>query len=395
MKKIPATVTIFLFLIAILVLAQKYCFATSFFTETANTNKLRSIYNGVKDGGPKLRILIVPGHDKDSWGTEYKNVKEADLNYQMATEIYGLLSKEKEYEVIMARDELKYTPELASYFETQKEAISNFRREHRQVLSILNDAKIIENNDKNYHNSVDEGMANKLYGINKWANENKIDLVLHIHFNDTPERKKWGPGEYNGFVVYVPNRQFSNAGPSIELGKSILDRMNTYFAVSDMPSETSGVVEDQKLIALGAMNTLNPAAVLVEYGYIYEPQIINSNVRPLYFKEVALQTVLGINNFFNNYTNADVATLPHKWSGNLKKGVKGSKDVFALQLALTLDGFYPPTGKNKNECSINGNYGSCTSLAVAQFQKDFGLTPVGISVGPKTRAKLNALYYNN
>jgi N-acetylmuramoyl-L-alanine amidase len=298
MKKITLLLTTFFLITLFLNAASNRCFAAVFFASSTNATQMRSDYQNAKKGGDQMRILLVPGHDQEVWGTEYKKVKEADLNYQMAYELYKALSKEKVYDVILARDKFNYAPELALYFETQKAEISAFRKDHKQVLNVLTDAKIIENTSATYHNSVNEETANKLYGLNKWANENKIDLVLHIHFNDTPERKWDKVGPYRGFTIYVPNNQFSNARPSIELGGSILEQMRKYFAISNMKNETNGVIEDQKLIALGAANTLKPAAVLIEYGYIYRPQIISAKTRPALFKKMAKQTVTGIVNFF-------------------------------------------------------------------------------------------------
>jgi len=394
MKKIYLVATTFLLLATLLALAPDACFAASYLNDSITAQQLRSKYDTAKYGGTKVKILIVPGHDQSNWGTQYKDLKEADLNYQSALELYKLLSKQKEFEVIMARDALKYRTEIASYLETKREEIKNFISEHRQAMDVMLFANVVKSNDEVFHNQANSETINTLYGINKWSNENGVDLIIHLHSNDTPERKYNRAGKYNGFVVYVPDNQFSNGKASIELGGSIFNQISNYFGISNMPKESGGVVEDQKLIALGALNTLKPAAVLIEYGYIYEPQITRSWVRSVYLKEMATQTALGIENFFKSSDKTDLATLPYKWTSDFKKGAKGYRDVFALQLALTAEGFYPPKGKTKNDCPINGNYGSCTSTAIASFQKSFGLKANGTSVDKNTRAKLNALYYN-
>ena len=64
-------------------------------------------------------------------------------------------------------------------------------------------------------------------------------------------------------------------------------------------------------------------------------------------------------------------------------GTKGS-DVTLLQAFLAEDQSVYPEGK------ITGYFGRLTSAAVKRFQKKHGIDQVGI-VGPKTRAKLNAL----
>jgi len=40
-------------------------------------------------------------------------------------------------------------------------------------------------------------------------------------------------------------------------------------AVSNISGENRGIIEDQKLIAIGAYNTLDPAVLFMEYGYIH------------------------------------------------------------------------------------------------------------------------------
>jgi N-acetylmuramoyl-L-alanine amidase len=394
MKKNYLIAAMFLSLSALSVLMPRNCFAVSYLNDSITAQQLRSKYDTAKYGGNKVKILIVPGHDKSNWGTQYKDLREADLNYQSASELYKILSAQKEFEVIMVRDELNYSAEIAAYLSSKKEEIKNFISEHRVAMDTMLFASVIKSNDNVYHNQANSETINTLYGINKWSNENEIDLVVHLHSNDTPRKSYSVPGEYNGFVVYVPDNQFSNGKASIAIGGAIFNQISKYFGISNMPKESGGVVEDQKLIALGALNTLKPAAVLIEYGYIYESQVIRSWLRPVYIKEMATQTALGIKNFFESSDETDLATFPYKWTSDFKKGAKGYRDVFALQLALTTEGLYPPKGKTKNDCPINGNYGGCTSTAVASFQKSFGLKQNGAYVGKSTRAKLNALYYN-
>ena len=64
------------------------------------------------------------------------------------------------------------------------------------------------------HLAVSEDIALRLYGFNKWANENKIDAIIHIHFNDYPRPTKWTIGKYKGFVIYIPDGQFANSKES-------------------------------------------------------------------------------------------------------------------------------------------------------------------------------------
>lgn len=365
-----------------------------FFIDSITEGRLKSDYITAKNGGGKIKILIVPGHDDDFWGTEFRGLKEADLNLELAENLANFLKQEKEFEVILARDKNGYNVALSSYFSQNKKEIENFIRKNVETTNSYIESGLVKKYKGAPHNVASEAVAFRLYGINKWADENKVDIVVHIHFNDDPERTYYGFGKYTGFAVYVPEKQFSNAKGSMALAKPIFNQLQKYLAVSDLPKEKNGIVEDQKLIAIGAYNTLDAAGLLIEYGYIYEPQFVNPQVRPLAIKELAFQTYSGIKKFFKGEdASVDVsANLPYIWKSDLEKGVKGSKEVFALQIALILKNVYPPENFSKNDCPLNGNFGDCTAMAVKEFQKENGIEPASGFVGPLTRKKLNELY---
>lgn len=343
----------------------------------------------------EIKILITPGHDEKSGGTRFGKIKEASLNAKLGEKIYNLFKKEKGFKVYLVRGKDGYFPGFLSYFNEQKKDIERFKSAHQRMMGYYISKGLMKDEEPIIHNSAPADAANKLYGINKWANENGIDLVLHVHFNDYPRRNLRERGKYSGFSIYVPERQFSNSEKSIAIAKSVFERLKKYFAVSDMPKEKTGVVEDQKLIAIGSYNTLDAAALLIEYGYIYERRLASPAVRNLVLQRMAEQTFLGIRNFFqkkagNSEKEADKPI--HEWKRNLRRGMNGSTEVFFLQTALAEKGFYPPEGRSKNSCPINGNFGPCTLRAVKDFQKFYGIEPATGRVGPLTRAKLNEIY---
>jgi len=366
-----------------------------FFIDSTTEKHLKDAYADAKKGGEKIKILIVPGHDNDSWGTEFKNIKEADLNLEAAENLAGFLRQKNEFEVILTRDKNGYNSELSSYFSKNQKEIEKFVQKNVETMNSYIQSGFVEKYTKGVsHNTAPEEVVSRLYGINKWANENKIDIVIHIHFNDDPERNYYGFGQYAGFAVYVPEKQFSNAKGSRALAKPIFAQLQKYFPVSDLPKEKNGIVEDQKLIAVGAYNTLDAAGLLIEYGYIYESQFVNSEIRPLIIKELAFQTYSGIMNFFEGEAgnNRTSAILPYFWKDDLAKGMKNSKEVLALQTALILRNFYPPKNFSKNDCPISGNFGECTFSALKEFQKEYSIEPANGFFGPMTRKKLNELY---
>lgn len=107
-----------------------------------------------------------------------------------------------------------------------------------------------------------------------------------------------------------------------------------------------------------------------------------------------LLTFIGV-----SFAHADTSVCSYSWNKNLKIGSTGS-DVLDLQRFLNSDpdttiALSGPGSKGKETSS----YGSMTAKAIAKFQMKYAadiLSPAGItkgtgSVGPATRAKLNAL----
>lgn len=78
-------------------------------------------------------------------------------------------------------------------------------------------------------------------------------------------------------------------------------------------------------------------------------------------------------------------TFTHDFQINLKMGDSGA-EVVALQKALMLDGVFPIT------VPTTGYFGQITKNSVVSFQVKYGITPQSGFCGPKTRAKLNALF---
>jgi hypothetical protein len=168
-------------------------------------------------------------------------------------------------------------------------------------------------------------VALRLYGINKWENENNVDIAIHVHINDNPRRNPTGPGIYSGFTMYVPEKEYTNSPTTKAVAETIFKRLAKYNPVSDLPIEDNGIVEEGDLIAIGAHNTANAASMLIEYGYIYEPQFQDKTVRLETLKDMAFQTYLGLQDFFGSGNDVsfayDTLMLPHAWKGNLSREI--------------------------------------------------------------------------
>jgi N-acetylmuramoyl-L-alanine amidase len=351
-----------------------------------------------------LKILIVPGHDNQDSGTEFRDIREADLNLLLAKHLKEFLEQDPQIETIVTRNLVtgEYDPAFAKYFEEEADLITAFITRMKGLMrGALRSGEVTEKTDGVGHNNAQSRVVKKLYGINKWANENGVDIVLHIHFNDYGGRRYNSFGEYEGFSIYIPEGQFSGSRASKSVAVAVFYKLAKSFGISTLRGEDRGVVEDQELIAVGANGSLDAAALLIEYGYIYEPQFVRQGIRDSMMRELAYQTYLGVEDYFGeDRGEASTTLLPYEWKNILKKGMKGSRDTISLQAALRAEGLFPPLGKTAPDCPLNGNFGACTETAVRAFQEKYVediLKPAGLTagngiLGPKTMAKLNVLY---
>jgi N-acetylmuramoyl-L-alanine amidase len=365
-----------------------------FFAESITVSDLRSTYRQSVSPVPPLpgtdkrvRILIVPGHEPEFGGTAFGGINERDFVVDIANALSRILQNSSRYTVIVSRSKAEWNTTLATYFSKYWEDIKMFRSvQEAEMRKLLASGSILPTADQVEHNSAPNDVALRLYGMNRWANENDIDITLHLHINDHAGRRWNKKGVYDGFVLYVPDRQYSNARASRVLGEAIALRLNAYHATSTLPKESGG---DQTLIALGSGNTADAASVLIEYGYIFEPQFQSASIRSLVVEDYAYQTYLGLQDFFQDPVFPTVGSIafPRDWNtAEVAKGMTTS-DIYALQAELHHLGFYPPPGKTFSECPLSGSYGICTAAGMKAYQVSRGISPLGV-FGPETRAQL-------
>jgi N-acetylmuramoyl-L-alanine amidase len=190
----------------------------------------------------QIKILIVPGHDDETWGAQYGNIKESDMNLNLSTRIYNSLKKDKRFDVHITRNTKGYTKEFADYFKNNADTISLFKENAKiKTQEKVKNGSFIEKENPP-HNNASEDTAIKLYGINKWANENKIDAVIHVHFNDYPRANKWKSGIHKGFVIYMPEEQMVNSKESVNLAKKIFAQLHKKYTTSTYEEEKGGLI---------------------------------------------------------------------------------------------------------------------------------------------------------
>ncbi len=374
--------------------------ASVFFTQSVKVTDLREAFDTASSTKKKLSVLIVPGHEPYFGGAEYRDIKERNLNADLALALAQYLVEDGHFEVSMTRGKDGWNPDLQNYFTMNGEDIEAFTRAKKEEMArLVGEGKIIRVSDAVPHNDAPSDVALRLFGINKWANDHNMDIIIHIHFNDNYPRGANVPGEHNGFAIYTPEHQYSNSQAANEIAQYVFERLSRMFPISSLPAEDKGIVEEQDLIALGSYNSVDGASILVEYGYIYEPQFKVSSVRDLMIKELAFQTYLGLTDFFGETSPLvgphESILLPYEGSSVVQNTVSANRDVLAFQAALMDKGFYPPRDSTKNDCPLSGIFGPCTRTALATFQREFDIKGETGAIGAKTRAQLRALFQPN
>ncbi len=369
--------------------------AATFFVTSITSRQIQDTYRGLATTSPatrnRVRILIVPGHQPDRGGAEFRDITERDIVVDIADELAELLRENPHFDVMVSRNRDTWHPALTTFFTAKSDEIDTYAARQKELMSrFVSEGSILLSEDPIYHVTASPWAAHQLYGINLWASNTHTEITLHLHLNDAPDRRAGQAGKYRGFTVYVPEHQYSNAEASRAVGEAIARRLNAYHATSTMPKEAVGVVEDQELIAVGSNNSADNAALLIEYGYLYEPQFLTDDTRASAVRDYAYATYLGLQDFFNDPVSNPFGTpvFPYDWSTvEVQAGEKGV-GIYALQSALHYLGFYPVSPDTLASCPVTGSVGPCTLSALKAYQRARGLAPTG-SLGPGTRARLN------
>lgn len=373
-------------------LAGVMAFAPSAHAASITADALRDAYDDRSAKDP-VRILIVPGHEPGYGGAVFRGVYEREIVTDIAEELEDLLAGDAGVEVIVTRDDASWSPAFKKYFDRNSKKIESFVKKAKKDMAKKQKGKkhaaASVPGTHVEHAAAPQDVALRLYGINKWANENKIDLVLNLHINDTTDHGPDTPGSNSGFAIYIPDTIYGNSRASRPVASAIAARLSQFSATSTLRIENQGVVPDRELIAVGAYNTLKVPTALIEYGYITESKMLAPELRTTLAKDYAYQTYLGLRDFFKDPVSAKYATkaLPRTFASDIPLGTT-SPDAYALQAALTVLGFYPPRESNLVACPISGTMNECTQVALRAFQKSRGLAETGM-LDAQTRHALN------
>lgn len=372
---------------------------TTSFEETVRVDDLSERYAEAAAGGAKVRILIMPGHEPGYGGAQFQGFYEREFAVDIAERLAKELRTDPNLDVLVARGDQGWNDDFERYFDTQERKIRKFVDEHKKAMEKLERrGRLEENEDQAAHNTAPDDVALRLYGVTKWANENDVDLVLHVHLNDDTAHVADTRGVESGAAIYVPDSIYGNAKASRAIAEPVFERLQATNATSTSGLEQQGILEDRELIAIGAYNTAEVPSLLIEYGYIYEPRITGDGARDDVFADYAYQTALGVKDFFGSPGRPQFGTkaLPYRFMTDILATSTASTTpdahgIYALQAALRHLGFYPGTEASLATCPVSGIANVCTEASVKAFQKSKGLEQTG-TLGPATRTALNAAF---
>ena len=109
--------------------AQKFL-GSIFFVDSITDKQIIDKYLVAKNSGEGVRVLIAPGHDSEVQGTEFDGTEEADLNLELATDLYNLMKSDNKFEVFITRNENGYLPEFVNFFSSERKNIEKFWAEN-------------------------------------------------------------------------------------------------------------------------------------------------------------------------------------------------------------------------------------------------------------------------
>lgn len=226
------------------------------------------------DSGPR-RILLVAGHTAVTKGAVFGQTTEYEINYELLKKA-ELVLQEKGYEVVITHRDDDYSYRFTSFFEENRDRILEFRQLQKDRYDIEYPMGVVTNDTD--HNYASDSVVLQLYGVNLWANENDIDAVVHIHFNDYPGRPAGQRGTHTGFSIFTGLKTNTNFVPSFRLAKALETEMLRYADRSTVPKESAGVLESE-LIAVGQADSVDPPAILLEGGFVYEEKFTDRTRR--------------------------------------------------------------------------------------------------------------------
>src|SRR3989344_2475822 len=215
----------------------------SFFTEARTqlaslffANDLTVADISAKYQRKQLTVLIVPGHDAIDGGASYKGVYEAEYTAKIGQYLYEYLENDPNIDAILVRNKNGYTKEFADYFSREEGEIRAFTSRAVGYFNSLKETNQVEKPAAPFtHVRANTRVTKILYGLNRWANDHDVDIVLHIHLNDYP--RKSGEVRYEGYSLYIPDASLPNHTPSKAIAEALSGTFSRFWTKSNLRLE--------------------------------------------------------------------------------------------------------------------------------------------------------------
>jgi len=242
------------------------------------------------------KVLLVAGHTAQTKGAVFGNTTEYELNYDIMKKLEREM-KSRGFEVLVSHEGSDYNQTFLNYFDANEKRILDYRENRKDAYDKQYPQGVVTN-DTDHNHASPLGVI-QLYGVNLWANENNMDAVVHLHFNDYPGRPAGTRGTHTGFSVFAPLKTNQHFIESFNLAKSVEKHMLKYINRSTVKNESAGVLESE-LIAVGQANSTTMPSILIENGFIYESKFTDKSRREPVLTRQANSIANGIEEYFQN-----------------------------------------------------------------------------------------------
>ena len=99
-----------------------------FFAEKLSAEKIKGQYSlaDAGRGGQKVKILLVPGHDENSPGASFHDLREVDMTTELGENLHALFKDDSHYDAVLLRGKDGYNTNFIEYFKRERENIARF-----------------------------------------------------------------------------------------------------------------------------------------------------------------------------------------------------------------------------------------------------------------------------
>ena len=183
------------------------------YKKTDNTNQSNYVSN--KKENKKIKILIDPGHNAATKGSQGFLGYEYYMTLRLAKQLTAILDKDDRFEYTLSRNGAYYDKPI-------KEYITN---NYEKLLGIYN----TELEETERTGNLTRYQTMELYAIRHYAIDNDFDALISLHFDYMPYIKQREKTEGFHIIVSPYNGEFQT---SMKIANKISERMQESYKIS-------------------------------------------------------------------------------------------------------------------------------------------------------------------